>query len=616
MKPLNESIKIHYSNPLPVGSLHHFQEHDLDHVLACFKHANPHFLNGTKTVISEKGIITITFPDFSTITISAEKLFIKKTHAELVHLNMPTEVKVQNINYLSQEERNMVHTAFLSRNEHLPEGSTVYVERDGSLLVKFKDMSYKYLKNKSYIKAITMAESIDFTFPEVLKVEDINHLSVKDIDDVRARFIEENPHLLHKGELIFHMNGNLSIKFHDQSTINLGHQRLFKAKSIAEMTTIRIPSKIKVKQLGDLSLQEKHDILHHFLALNHHLDESQVIVEVDGSITVSFNDDSILNIEHNKLIQAMTLAESTPLKIPTKTIVDNLEILTVSEQQQVVKHFLSENPELRHKATLEIDDDLNLNIQYHDDSMTTINKSLLIKEGLLSEKIKIKFEDHITSHISNELDVRWFIFNSEVLPYGTEARINNVVDVTTPGDKLVEVKVVFPDHSERYHKATVTIIPYNKIYHILKPERSYLVQSRSSLKQDEINRILKDVAYLNPYLPQGTTFDFKDDLKVVVNYPDCSIDKIDVSELIQEPESKTYLKPIFKEGMMLYQGDRLKIEDVVENFKAFNDRYHFEFLVDTETMAIGLHCLGIDVTFPNGSVETHYIYVKVLPFDR
>lgn len=201
---------------------------------------------GTEVEVDDKGDVTITYPDKSQDTITADELEKaskgeedKKSQADETEVKVPSVDDINDFHKPSKEEKDKIKDAILEENkDNFPKGTDVIVKDNGDAEIIFPDGSKKVITADELEKASkknqdnkkSQAEEIQLVVPKVDGIKDFHKPTTAEKEKIKNAVIEANKNKLPKGTKVEVMdNGDVKVTFPDKSVKTITADELAKA---------------------------------------------------------------------------------------------------------------------------------------------------------------------------------------------------------------------------------------------------------------------------------------------------------------------------------------------------------------------------------------------------
>ncbi|MBK0348342.1 YSIRK-type signal peptide-containing protein, partial [Aerococcaceae bacterium zg-ZJ1578] len=401
----------------PVADLDNLTQPEKDAVKQAVKDKNPD-LTDDQITVANNGEVTVTYPDNSTNVLKPDKTVVKKAEdttpaeqkdADKLPFNNPELTLVDNPAELTEDEKNEVKDAIIKANPELNlTPDKIKVDPDGKVTITYPDNSEKEIPgDKTVVKKpdTSVADQSDaqnnpLSNPVPTLVEDTSSLKPEEKEKVKDALLAANPDLLDKlkdgkdgievGE-----DGTVTVTFKDGSTASIpGTATVAKPDTTAAKPTdaqnnpLENPAPTLVEDTNNLKPEEKEKVKDALLAANPDLldklkdGENSIEVANDGTVTVTFKDDSTASIPGTATVNKepdTTAAEPSdnqkyPLENPEKVEVADPAKLTDEEKAAVKQAVRDANPTLPADADVTVADDGTVTVTFPDGSKAELPK--------------------------------------------------------------------------------------------------------------------------------------------------------------------------------------------------------------------------------------------------
>ncbi|HFU4518857.1 TPA: Ig-like domain-containing protein, partial [Streptococcus suis] len=311
--PQTEAEKNDVTNPTktPVADANNLTEDEKAKVKEEVEKANPDLPKDTQVEVGKDGTVTIKYPDGSTDTIPGKDTVTTdgnttptpQTDAEKNSVTNPTKTPVADTNNLTEDEKAKVKDAVEKANPSLPEGTTVEVDKDGTVTITYPDKSTDTIPGKDTVVSTTPtpqtdAEKNDVTNPTKTPVADPTNLTDAEKAKVKEEVEKANPDLPKDTQVEVGKDGTVTIKYPDGSTDTIpGTDTVVSTaptpQTEAEKNGITNPSATPVKDLANLTDVEKARVKAEVEKANPNLPtDAKIKVGNDGTVTITYSDNS------------------------------------------------------------------------------------------------------------------------------------------------------------------------------------------------------------------------------------------------------------------------------------------------------------------------------------
>ncbi|KRM19269.1 protein with ysrik-signal peptide [Ligilactobacillus hayakitensis DSM 18933 = JCM 14209] len=561
-------------------------------------YANNTLPDGTMVDVTDGGAANITYADGSGAFIASQDLIIQAVKqvptnapqhqlptleiSQLVKINFPTnKLEVVDVNHLTLSERQEVLHLVQTTNK-LPENTTIKVESNADVTLTFTDNSHTYISGTRLVqakpKATPLSQTVVINLPSIkLEVNDVNHLSVGEKQQVKSVLINANNQLPQNTVVEVADNADVKVTFADMSQTFISGTKLVQSKPkvtpLSQTVVINLPSiKLEVNDVNHLSAGEKQQVKSALINANNQLPQNTVVEVADNAdVKVTFADMSQTFISGTKLVQAKPkatpLSQTVVIKLPSiKLEVNDVNHLSAGEKQQVKAALINANSQLPQNTVVEVADNADVKVTFADMSQTFISGTKLVqakpKYTPLSQTVVIKLPNvRIDVKDTNQLSVgEKQQVKSALINANNQLPQNTVVEVADNADtkfifadnsttsingaalvKKAEVKV--SDNPPTITKPTITIADLVKVIY---PETKVEVKDVTALTGVEKQEVKESIQQYNTF-PEGTNISVDEDATSVIHYSDQSQTKITGSRLVvelQAPIAQEVSKPV------------------------------------------------------------------------
>ena len=425
----------------------------------------------------------------------------KNADAELT-LNNPAKTPVADLNGLTSAEKDAVIQAIIDANPG--KGLTaadIKVENDGTATVS-KDGKTKEFKPADTVEQKEVQNNFNPPKEPVL-VENTSKLTPDEKQAVKDAVKKANPDRnFTDDDITVADDGTVNIN-QDGKVGKIPADKTVKAKS--SVLTLTDPAVTEVKDINNLTEEEKDAVKKAVIAKNSGLTENDITVDSKGNVSVKTSDGKTGEIPASKTVKEKDLSK---LKNPAVTPVANDKNLTENEKQAVKDAIKAANK----------DYDLQDNeITVDETGKATVTRGESSKEFASKDTVK---KD------AKLLDVKE--------PKKTE--VENINDLTESEQEAVEQAIIDANPVLNLTKEEVVINDDGSAV-ITRGDKKYALAQKDNvvekLKYPEITEVAnpaeltpnekgdveRAVRKANPNLPEGTTIIVGNDGTVTVTYP-------------------------------------------------------------------------------------------------
>ena len=363
-------------------------------------------------------------------------------------LTPPKErVKVTDINYLTDEEKEAVKKAIVATNPQLEE-SEVYVSDKGDVA-----------SPKGYLEAEkVVVQALNKPATPVV-VADPNHLTNDEKEKVKEAVANANPGL-NKDDITVDDKGNVTTKNGDKLL----------AKDVVTPALNKPTTPVVVGNPNALTEKEKEDIKDAVAAANPGLNKGDVTVNPDGSVTTPKG-----NLPKEDVV-------TTVLNKPNKLVeVENPNSLTVKEKEAVKKAVVEANPGLT-EDKVKVDDQGNVttpqgNLPAKDVVTSSLKKPTtpveVVNPAKLTDPEKAKVVEEIIKN------------NPDLADKKDKINVDDQGNVETPKGNLPAEDVVTPAL-----KKPTNLVPVKDVHNLTDAEKDAVkdavVAANPGLNKDDV----------------------------------------------------------------------------------------------------------------------------------
>ena len=428
-------------------------------------------------------------------------VWAKKADAELT-LNNPAKTPVGDLTSLTSGEKDAVIQAIIDANPDAGlTAADIKVENDGRAIVS-KDGKTKEFKPEVTVEQKEVQNNFNPPKEPVL-VDNTSALTPEEKQAVKDAVKEANKdRKLTDDDITVENDGTVKIN-QDGKTGEISPDKTVKAKD--SVLTLADPAITEVKDINNLTEEEKDAVKKAVIAKNTGLKDKDITVDSKGNVSVKTSDGKTGEIPASKTVKEKDLSK---LKNPAVTPVADDKNLTENEKQAVKDAIKAANK----------DYDLQDNeITVDDNGKTTVTRGKSSKEFAPAETVK---KD------ATLLDVK--------APKKTE--VANINKLTEPEQEAVEAAIIAANPDLNLTKEEVVInddgsaviTKGSKTYQLsqadnvvekLKYPEITEVANSAELTKNEKQDVENAVRKANPNLPEGTKIEVAANGEVTVTYP-------------------------------------------------------------------------------------------------
>ena len=446
---------------------------------------------------------------------SSEVGVTTKSQTDDVDPIVPKKIGVADPNSLTEDEQKAVKKAIEDANKDVfpkpkegQEATKVEVGKDGTATITYPDGSKDTIKGTDLVEKVDKTElqkEVDKNKDDAIKNSDKYKNADQDKKDAydsaldKAKKVLEDPHATQK-------DVDDALKALQDAEEALGGNA---------SDELNDPSKVAVKDPSNLTADEKSAIKKAVKDANPTLKDSEIVVNADGSVTVTKDGQEPKTISKDKTV-------STDVKVPKLTEVEDPSSLKDEEKAAVKKAVEDANKDSLGNSTLPG----GATIDVADDGTVTI------KDNTGKTIATIPASDAVTRKGGEKLADQYTPAYTEA-----DAQAGSPTTITGPNFK----------------KGTQDAI---------KPDGTTFELGQGAPQGASID---KDTGKIT-YTPTNADAGKKVTIPVVVKYSDGSIDKVDVSVNVFYPEIKAPNPPVTVDNSKaLSEDDKAKVKKAVED---------------------------------------------------
>ena len=531
-KTVAEDTVLKITNPtkVKVSDTDTVTPEDQGKIKEAIKTANPSLnLTDEQITVDNKGNVTITVGNKvakldPADTIEEDKKLLVKD---------PTLTPVDNLNELSQDDKDKVKQAIKDANPSLSETAKIDFNDDGSVTITDGGKTATIDKGK-LVKAKTDAEKNPLRDPEKTKVNNQFDLTKEEQDAVKKAIKEANRDKnLTDEQITVDGKGNVTVKFNDGSKIEILGKNTVEKKPDNERVKLTDPTKTSVDNPSELTQDEQNAVKKAVEDANNLPNNTKVSVDYKGKVTIEYPDGSKAEIEPKKTVEA-------EIKDPARTIVIDKNSLTEDEKAAIKKEILKANPSLR-ANDVSVDENGKVTITKTDGTQKEINPENTISAVKVPDITVVGDANKLTEQEIADIKKKF-------------ENVNKTIGAT------FEVK---EDGSVEAHKNDLTTtIPAEKVVKssIKNPEKT-LVSDPANLSDDEKQAIKEAVKKANPSVKEKD-INVGDDGKVTIGKGDDA--KIIPADKVIRTDVKAPIKTPVKDPNSISKAEKDAIKDAIK----------------------------------------------------
>ncbi|MDY5436350.1 hypothetical protein, partial [Peptostreptococcus porci] len=471
------------------------------------KNLDPKLPDGTKLEVGNDGTVTVKYPDGTMDTIPGKDVVKKSDAAAVTPVAPTTKVPVADPTNLTETEKEAVKKAIEDANKNLdpklPDGTTIDVDKDGTVTVKYPDGTADIIPRKDVVKKSDAATNNPVAPDNKVPVANPKSLTPEEKKAVEDAIKKKNPTLPEKTEVSVGDDGTVTVKYPDGSTDTIQGTDVVKKSDAATNNPVAPDNKVPVSDPKALTPEEKKAVEEAIKKKNPTLPEkTEISVANDGTVTVKYPDGSTDTIPGTEVVKK-SLASETNVVVPSpKIIVKDPKNLTSDEKTAVSKKVLDANPNLPRNTTITVGDDGKVTITYNDNSVDTIDGSDIVvqaeseKNNPVAPDNKVPVTDPKALTPEEKKSVEAAIKKKNpTLPDNTEISVGD--------DGTVTVK--YPDGSTDSIPGTDVVKKSDAATNNpVAPDNKVPVSDPKALTPEEKKSVEEAIKKKNPTLPENT----------------------------------------------------------------------------------------------------------------
>ena len=425
----------------------------------------------------------------------------KKADAELT-LNNPAKTPVGDLTSLTSGEKDAVIQAIIDANPDAGlTAADIKVENDGTATVS-KDGKTKEFKPEVTVEQKEVQNNFNPPKEPVL-VDNTSALTPEEKQAVKDAVKKANPDRnLTDEDITVADDGKVTIN-QDGKVGTIPAEKTVKAKdSVLKLTD---PDVTEVKDINNLTEEEKDAVKKAVIAKNSGLTEKDITVDSKGNVSVKTSDGKTGEIPASKTVKEKDLSK---LKNPAVTPVADDKNLTENEKQAVKDAIKAANK----------DYDLQDNeITVDETGKATVKRGESTKEFTPAETVK-KNESLLDVKAPKKTEVA----NINKLTEPEQEAVEAAIIAANPDLKLTKEEVVINDDGSAVitrGSKTYQLSQADNVVEKLKYPEITEVYDTAALTKNEKEDVERAVRKANPHLPEGTTIAVGNDGTVTVTYP-------------------------------------------------------------------------------------------------
>uniref|UniRef100_UPI000564E2EA Rib/alpha-like domain-containing protein n=1 Tax=Streptococcus plurextorum TaxID=456876 RepID=UPI000564E2EA len=493
--------------------------------------ANPTLTDGM-VAVDDKGNVTVTYSDSTTNTLTPDKTVKLADSANPANaVKDPALTPVANLAALTPEEQAAVKAAVSAANPDIAP-SKIAVSPTGEVTVTHADGTTTVIPADRTVE-LSDAASTNVVAPSPLvPVANTSALTPEEKAAVEAAIKAANPKLPADAVISVGPDGTVTVTYADKTTDVLPGAQVVK-QSDAVANPLTAPALTPVANTSALTPDEQNAVKAAVKAANPTLQDSQITVDAQGNVTVSYPDGTT-----NKLTptQTVKLADSAnpanALKDPALTPVANTSALTPEEKLAVAAAVLQANPTLS-PSQIAVSPTGEVTVTYADKSTATIpaNKTVELSDAASTD---VAAPSPLVP-----------VANTSALTPEEKAAVEAAIKAANPNLPTDAVISVGPDGTVTvtYADKTTDVLPGTQVVKQsdaaatdVKAPAVTPVQNLDALTQDEKDAVKAAVIKANPTLTDGMVA-VDDKGNVTITYADKTVDTIPASQTVKLADS-------------------------------------------------------------------------------
>ena len=474
------------------------------------------------------------------------------------------KVKVENPSKLSDEEKEQIRQNIEGANT-FPEGTTVEVKPDGTVIITYKDgssdtISKDKLATPAKKETGTIASRTEPVIPGKTQVGNTTKLTPEEQAAVKKAVEDANK--FPAGTTVeVRPDGTVVITYPDKSVDTITGDKLVekstkqttpKVKTEAEKNPAQVPGRLTpVENTHNLTQAEQETVAAKVKQAN---PTATVTVSKDGTATLTYSDGSVNTIPGTSLVvakdtekEAATQAAQNSAVVPATTEVGNAHSLTPAEQSAVAAKVKQANPTA---TDVKVSKDGTATLTYGDGSVNTIPGTSLVvqKEEVptqdqptIAEKTKVIIPANPTkvAEATRLTDAEKEAVKKAVVEangFGSDVNVEVAGDgtatiifsdgsaITIPGSQLVAQDPKVHDSNKTDADKTTVKAPAQRVE----------VKDITHLTDEEKEKVKVAILQANGSALDGVTIEVAGDGTATITFPDGSVVTILGKDTVQQ----------------------------------------------------------------------------------
>ncbi|MFO3667582.1 InlB B-repeat-containing protein, partial [Anaerococcus kampingiae] len=324
-----------------------------DKVAAAVKAKN-NLTDDDKIEVDSKGNVTVTTADGKKTGTLEGKDTVKPFDRAGKTLNNPKITPVSDLNKLTDYEKIKVRDAVKAANPDLDfKDEEIKVADDGTVTVPMGTAGDKTIAPAKTVKKDEASDNkIALKAPEKTPVQNINELTEAEKEKVKEAVKKANPDLPDTAKINVADDGSVIVTDGGKTGALSQNDTVV---DDATKLTLNKPSKVKVRNLENLTPEEQKAVKDAVKAVNPSLTDDQITVDDKGNVTVTVKEGETTKTA--KLGPEDTIEKDDSLIAPEKTEVKDPSKLTDEEKKAVEDAVKKANPDLPADAKVTVGDD-------------------------------------------------------------------------------------------------------------------------------------------------------------------------------------------------------------------------------------------------------------------
>lgn len=253
------------------------------------------------------------------------------------NLHDPVKVLVEDKNHLTGEEKEKVRQAIKDANPQEDYIKVMIDVSDTGVATVTRDGYKNFVFTAD--KTVYVLGQLNVTDPERTLVEDINNLTGPEMEKVKDAVIRANQSLnLERSQISVTNNGTVMITVPNYNIVTIPRDRVV---YMLDELDFKYPTRVGVMDINHLTQEEKEQVIAEILKVNAHLTRDNLRINENGSAIITKDGFKVKLLSQNATVYQL---RDIILTMPEKTLVEDINRLTLEEREKVERAIRKANP--------------------------------------------------------------------------------------------------------------------------------------------------------------------------------------------------------------------------------------------------------------------------------